>query len=189
MNESTIRTLTIVLVIVFVKAIIKNIKNFKKKSISKFSSKELEYNEILDSITDLCINFDDNNREKYTNQQLVVISVMEYYNEVMNGGICQFFVNSSRVFAPILSASLDEVNAKEHKYHFDNFIEQNKIDVNDLNSFKSEDEDEFIEQYDKYPFEDFDMKFYDIDKTEKLCDLIIEYAKNNFDAIFSNIKK
>lgn len=189
MNDSTIRTLTIVLVIVFVKVIINNIKNFKKKSISKLSSEELEYNEILDFITDLCINFDDNNRDNYTNQQLVVISAMEYYDEVMNGGLCQFFANSSRVFTPILSASLEQLNAKKHKDHFDNFIEQNKIDVNDLNDFESEDVDEFLNKYDTYSFDDFDKKFYEIDKTEKLCDLIIEYARNNFDVIFYDIKK
>ena len=40
-----------------------------------------------------------------------------------------------------------------------------------------------------YPFEDFDGKFYDIDRTEKLCDLIIEYARNNFGEIFLDIKK
>lgn len=189
MNQNTIRILTIVLVTVIVKVIIKNIKNFRKTSVSKLSSEQLEYNDILDYITDLCINFDYSNREKYTNQQLVVISTMEYYNELMNGGICQFFANSSRIFAPILSVSLEEINAKEHKSHFDNFIKQNKIDINNLNSFESEEVDEFIDQYDRYPFEDFDGKFYNIDRTEKLCDLIIEYARNNFDEIFLDIKK
>lgn len=189
MEQNTIRILTIVLVTIIVKVIIKNIKSFRKTSVSRLSSDQLEYNDILDCITDLCINFDDSDREKYTNQQLVVISTMEYYNEVMNGGMCQFFANSSRIFTPILSVSLEEVNAIEHKTHFDNFTKRNKINVDDLNSFESEGVDEFIDQYDRYPFEDFDRKFYDIDRTEKLCDLIIEYARNNFDAIFTDIKQ
>ncbi len=35
--------------------------------------------------------------------------------EVNNGGLCQFFVNSSREFAPDLSAALDAIGALEHK--------------------------------------------------------------------------
>ena len=176
MDESTICILTVVFIIVIVKLIINNIKSFRKNGVLKLSSEQLEYNDILDYITELCINFDDSNREKYTNQQLVVISTMEYYDEMMNGGMCQFFTNSSRIFTPILSVSLEEVNAIEHKNHFDNFIKQNKINIDNLNSFEFEDVDEFIGQYDRYPFKDFDGQFYDIDRTEKLCELINERA-------------
>ena len=109
---------------------------------------------------------------------------MEYYDEMMNGGLYQFFANSSRIFAPILSASLEQLNAKKHKTHFNEFIKKHKIDVDDLDLFISDDVDDFMEKYEQYPFEEFDMKFYHIDEEEDLCNLIIDYAKKNFDMIF-----
>lgn len=156
--------------------------------LTKFNSKKLPSDEsIYDYIIDLWACFDEDNIEKYTEQQLVVISITAYDAEVNNGGLCQFFANSSRIFAPNISENLELINAKMHKAHFDEFINQNNIDTSALNSFISEDADEFIDQYDRYSFDDFDMNFYELEQTENLYDLVIKYAKDNYDEIFTDI--
>lgn len=179
----------ILLSIIIIVKVIRVKRNSKKTNINKRSSEALDYNDMIDYITELCISFYDKDSKQFTDEQLVVISTMTYYDEMMNGGLCQFFTNSSRVFAPILSTNLEKINAAKHKIHFDKFIKKNKIDVKVLDSFDSDEVDEFIEQYDKFPFEEYDLEFYDIDsKSEDLCKLIIEYAKNNLKEVFTDKK-
>lgn len=98
--------------------------------------------------------------------------------EVNNGGLCQFFVNSSREVAPYISEYLGVIGAMEHKELFDNFIEENQIDVNDLTSFICEDVEEFSEQTERYPFDDYDDAFYEL---EPLEEYLTSFIKNNID--------
>lgn len=138
----------------------------------------LSDSEINDYIIDLWVNYDENN--KYTQEQLVVISLTAYDSEINNGGLNQFFSNSSREFAPIISDSLDKVKALKHKELFDNFIKENKIDLKKLESFDTDNVDEFIDQYDEYPFDEFDSEYYQL---ESLTNFILAYSKNNYNKI------
>lgn len=97
-----------------------------------------------------------------TEAQLVVYITSYYEMEVCNGGLCQFFVNSSRRFAPYLSQCLEVLGAEEHKKLFDDFVCANNIDLNDLSSFDIEKVEEFAEQNERYPFDEFDSAFYDL---------------------------
>ena len=92
----------------------------------------------------------------------------------------KIFSNSSREFAPIISDSLDKVKALKHKELFDNFIKENKIDLKKLESFDTDNVDEFIDQYDEYPFDEFDSEYYQL---ESLTNLILAYSKNNYNKI------
>ena len=58
--------------------------------------------------------------------------------EVNNGGLCQFFVNSSRVAAPFVSEYMGVVGADAHKKLFDEFIQKNNINVTELSFFDIE---------------------------------------------------
>ncbi|MBE6780232.1 MAG: DUF4375 domain-containing protein [Clostridia bacterium] len=110
----------------------------------------------------------------------LVYSLYKFEAEVNNGGLCQFFVNSSSECAPYISEALNEVGAINLKELFDNFIKENNIDVNDLSSFKITSIDEYEAQTKRFDFESFDNKFYeDID----LHQLIIKYSKINIDLI------
>ena len=61
----------------------------------KSTSKDiLSDSNINDYIIDLWINYDSNNT--YTQEQLVVIALIAYDSEINNGGLCQFFSNSSK---------------------------------------------------------------------------------------------
>ena len=92
--------------------------------------------------------------------------------EWCNGGLCQFFSNSSGEFAPYISDYLEIVDAIEHKKLYDDFIKENKINVNDLSFFKIEDLNEYQDIVNAYPFEDFDDEFSDL---EELADYIEKY--------------
>ena len=106
-----------------------------------------------------------------------IFYVSSYYEmEVMNGGLCQFFVNSSRDVAPELSECLDAIGADEHKKLFDSFIKDNNIDVHDLSSFIIDDVSEFETQNNRYPFDEFDNAFYEL---KPIQDLLIPYIKEH----------
>ncbi len=86
--------------------------------------------------------------------------------EVNNGGLCQFFVNSSRMVAPYISEYMSVVGANEHKKLFDKFVNDNNIDLCNLSSFDVDDVDEYEEQTERYPFDDYDDAFYDMEPLE-----------------------
>lgn len=103
--------------------------------------------------------------------------VTSYYEmEVNNGGLCQFFINSSREIAPELVDRLSEIGAVEHKALFESFINENAIDVNDLSSFVIDDVDEFETQAERYPFDDFDNAFFDL---APIQELLVPYLKEH----------
>ena len=72
-------------------------------------------------------------------QQKVFYSVNWLEIEVNNGGLCQFFVNSSRMVAPFVSEYMAVIGADEHKRLYDDFVQQNGIDLCELSSFDVDD--------------------------------------------------
>jgi len=113
-------------------------------------------------------------------EEKIVFETDIYDSEINNGGLCQFFTNSSSLVAPYISNNLKILKAKEHKKLFDNFIKENKIEVNDLSSFEITMIDNIQKQYqnnlDKYPFDEFDTKYF---KLPPLQTTLTEYIKNN----------
>ncbi len=108
--------------------------------------------------------------------QKVFYSVNWLEIEVNNGGLCQFFVNSSRMVAPFVSEYMAVIGADEHKRLYDDFVQQNGIDLCELSSFDVDDLEEFAEQYDRYPFDDYDDAFYE---AEPLETYLTKYAREN----------
>ena len=113
-------------------------------------------------------------------EQILVYSLYRFEAEVNNGGLCQFFVNSSSEYAPFISKALEAVGAIELKNLFVQFIEENNIDVNDLSSFKVESIDEFAEQYKRYDFDSFDDQFY---SDENLHQQLIDYSRKHIEQL------
>lgn len=109
-------------------------------------------------------------------KQRIVWAVNSLDLEVNNGGICQFFVNSSREAAPWVSNSLEIIGAAEHKKLFDDFIARYGIDVNDLSSFDVETTEEFSAQYERYPFDEYDNAFC---KLKPLALFLTAYIRND----------
>jgi hypothetical protein len=114
---------------------------------------------------------------KASEEQKLVYVLMEFEMEVANGGLCQFFVNSSSECAPYVSDALEKVGAVNIKKRYDGFLAENGIDVKDLSSFKTD--VEFIEQAERYDFDSFDDNFYSDDDIQKL---IVNYIREHIDA-------
>lgn len=98
--------------------------------------------------------------------QKVLYAVNYLEMEVNNGGLCQFFVNSSRAVAPYISQYLGVIGAGEHKALFDGFISKYEIDLTDLSSFEIRRTRDFEKQAARYPFDEYDDAFYGLDTLE-----------------------
>lgn len=98
--------------------------------------------------------------------------------EVNNGGLCQFFVNSSRMLAPLVSEYMGIIGATEHKALFDSFVEKYQIDLSDLSSFRCETVEAFQAQYKRYPFDEYDHVFYEL---EPLQTYLIAFVKEHIE--------
>jgi hypothetical protein len=78
--------------------------------------------------------------------------------------------------APLVSEYMAVIGAHEHKKLYDDFIADNGIDVNDLASFDIEDLEEFAEKYERYPFDDYDDAFYEMEPLEAY---LTKYAREH----------
>ena len=116
------------------------------------------------------------NATALSDEQCAVYVLFELDSEVNNGGLCQFFANSSRRVAPLVSQSLFWVGAEAHRALYDGFLEKNGIDAMDLRSFQSETVEQFLDQYKRYPFREFDSAYYDL---LPLQDYIAPFIRKN----------
>lgn len=162
-----------------------NIRNMKKAKKIRAMSKEdilaLNDENFFDAIECVCEDaVYDITDSQINEEQKTIYSLNKFESEVNNGGLCQFFVNSSRECAPYISKALDAVGAFQIKDLYDKFISDNCIDVTDLSSFKISSIDEYEAQTQRYDFDSFDDKFYE---DEKLHQLIIEYSRKNIDRL------
>ena len=96
--------------------------------------------------------------------------------EIQNGGLCQFFVNSSRSLAPYVNACLKTVRAEAHNQLFAEFVANNQLDLHNLDSFKITDIEEYASQTERYDFDAFDNAYYEL---TPLQDYIVAYIKAN----------
>ena len=125
------------------------------------------------------LNNEISNAFNFLNDEQRIFYAINYFEmEVNNGGLCQFFVNSSRIFAPSVSEYMEIIGATEHKKLFDTFIEKNQINLYNLSSFDCETVEDFELQYERYPFEEFDDEFYELDPLQKY---LIPYIRKNID--------
>ena len=96
--------------------------------------------------------------------------------ELQNGGLCQFFVNSSRTLAPYVDECLKTVGADKHRQLLSDFITNNAIDLSNLDSFKISDVEEYAAQTQRYDFDTFDSSYYEL---PALQEYIVAYIKAN----------
>ena len=122
---------------------------------------------------------------KANNVQLTFLTVSEFITEVNNGGLCQFFVNSSSKYAPYVSYSLSEIGATLLADHFNKFISDNRIDLNDLSSFKIKQVEDFETQNQRFDFDEFDDKLYKLQNEEDVSELLANYVRANLKELLS----
>lgn len=106
----------------------------------------------------------------------IVYSLNEMIMEIENGGLCQFFSNSSNMVAPFVSDYMGIIGAEEHKKLYDSFVSENNINFSDLSYFEDADIDDFAKINNSYPFDEFDEKFYE---TEPLETYVTKYIRGH----------
>jgi len=111
-------------------------------------------------------------------EQRIFYAIYYLEMEVNNGGLCQFFVNSSRIVAPIVSDYMEIIGASEHKKLYDTFIGKYQINTYDLSSFDCETVEVFQSQYERYPFDEYDDVFYEL---EPLKNYLISFVKKHIE--------
>ncbi|NBH61063.1 DUF4375 domain-containing protein [Anaerotruncus sp. 80] len=104
--------------------------------------------------------------------------ILDYFDmEMQNGGLCQFFVNSSRAVAPYVGEALKEIGADEYYNLYHSFCEENQIDLTELDSYSIERLEDYAEQLQRQPFDEFDDAYYALYEKEPLCNKMAEYMK------------
>ncbi len=111
-------------------------------------------------------------------EQRIFYAVNYLETEVNNGGLCQFFVNSSRMVAPFVNDYMEIIGATEHKKLYDAFIEKHQINIRDLSSFDCETVEDFQSKYERYPFDEYDDAFYGL---ETLQNYLISFVKKHIE--------
>ncbi len=165
------------------RTILSNIKNIKRaKKLREMGAEELlKLNDDMFYDAMLCIINDtivDLKHDTYTDEQITLYTLMNFEAEVNNGGLCQFFVNSSRECAPYVIDALKKVAANEINELFYEFVAKNNINLNDLFEVSSIEEYTTLEQ--QYDFDSFDDKFYEYDNFT--CQ-VLNYARENINKI------
>jgi hypothetical protein len=126
----------------------------------------------------------DSDPEVLRHEQRMAATLINFDAEMMNGGLCQFFVNDHTVFAQYVVDALNEVGAVEMQSHYTSFISQNGIDVTDRASFRIGSQKDYEECYARFPYDAFDQTFSEIYQEENLRDLLISYVRLHSDEIF-----
>ena len=108
--------------------------------------------------------------------QKVFYVVYCFQAEQENGGLCRFFVNSSRNLAPLVSQCLSGLGAQEHQELFDKFVKDNELSLDSLNYFIINKESQFEEKRAYHPFDDYDVPYGQL---PSLRDMLISYAREH----------
>lgn len=166
-------------------SLVKDIRQAKRKSekykqMTNSQLLALDDEELFDAVWNV-LSYDIDEVNDVANEYQRVFYTLAYFEmEVNNGGLCQFFVNSSREWAIYVSDSLNIIGADKIKKIFDDFIMKNNINLNDLSSFIINDISEFENQNKRYDFDSFDDYFYENSDIHRL---LIDYARNNIDKL------
>lgn len=119
---------------------------------------------------------EDKELEQFTGARKTVYVLGLFDSEIQNGGLCQFFVNSSGRVAPYVAESLKCVGADEHLHLFEEFITTNNLDVSHLESFKVFSKRGYIKQTKRFDFDAFDDQYYELPALEEK---VVAYIKNH----------
>lgn len=117
--------------------------------------------------------------EKMSSIERVILSVADFDMEIQNGGLCQYFTNSSRFSAPYILSALDVVKAVQIKAELTHFITENNVDLSDLEKYSIDDLNGYLENTKMLPFDEFDNKFYELYGSENLTILLSQYIRDN----------
>lgn len=150
---------------------------------STLSSEEMRIMEEHNMYDKLIMRFMDANPDTLNQKQLTVAALITFEAEMMNGGLCQFFVNDYCGYAQYVGDALGEVGAYKMQAHYTSFLTQNGIDVTQMGSFRVGSIQDYLKQIERLPYEAFDNTFSEICENENLYDLLLSYVRLHEDEV------
>lgn len=155
------------------------------QAITLETAAELTDEELLDCVTSRLPTVETAEELSAMQEPVRTLYTLYWYDlEVQNGGLCQYFVNSSRMTAPYLPEALTAVGAEGYRQDFECFVQENGIDTADLSSFAIQDAKEFAHQNERYPFDAFDEGYYRRYEREPLNAKLTAYIRQQLAAFF-----
>lgn len=152
--------------------------NNQIKKYSDMSAQELynlKDNELYEALE--CFTSDEMYNDPNANEAQKVYSVVSYFHSnIIEGSLCKFFVYADIECYQLVSECLEAIGAYKTKELFDNFVRDNEIDLTDDKVFCCYNDDEYLELFDLYPFEEFDEPYCESDE---VFNSLIEYARMN----------
>lgn len=112
-------------------------------------------------------------------EQRIFYIVYYYMLQVNDGGLCQYFANSSRDTALFLSDAMEVIGANDHRTLFEDFLHDNKVATAALLSFAVDNAGDFRRMEKTYPFDDFNTAFYAL---PPMTEAIAAYVRENVTA-------
>lgn len=116
---------------------------------------------------------------KMNSSERISYTVAWFDWEVQNGGLCQYFSNSSRYTAPYLSEALKSIGALHTEADFSAFVSKYHIDVNDLDRFHADSSEEYTDKTKLLPFDEFNSTFMVTYNMENLVTLNARFIRDH----------
>lgn len=114
--------------------------------------------------------------DNMNDEQRIFYIAYYYMLQVNDGGLCQYFANSSRDTALFLSDALEAVGADAHRELFEDFLHDNKVATAALLHFAVDNSGDFKKMESAYPFEAFNTAFYAL---PPMTEAIAAYVREN----------
>ena len=127
-------------------------------------------------IIELLILLDAEDFDSLNEAQKVVYTAAAFELEVLNGGVVQFLSNEAQFSAPYVCEAMEKLGAEEHLNLLQQDLEMNKVELNDLSVFITDDLEEFSKLYNQYDFQTFDDKYVNL---PSMPDYIRTYIQNH----------
>ncbi len=146
-----------------------------------------DYEDLYFSILDLTAGPEDDAQfESLTEpaQAMYIVAILDM--EVQNGGLCQFFVNCGSAYAARTISSLQTIGLEPMGILYESFLLDHQIDPTELSSFQIDTAEEFITQYERYPFDEFDNAYMDLWESLDFEKVMLQYANDHSEAFFHN---
>lgn len=142
--------------------------------------------EVRDAIIDEIRNLhSEDDLEKIPDIKFYLITASIFDIEMQNGGLCQFLVNEGNFHGPMLVDALCAFGAEHHGRMIAEFCKENGIDLSNLQELLPENVDpycmteNYLELLNKYPFDEFDKAYFEIDRECPLEGILGEYIRKN----------
>lgn len=129
----------------------------------KMDARFTDYEDLYFSILDITAGPEDEAQFDSLSESAQAMYIAAIFDmEVQNGGLCQFFVNCGPSYAEKVGDTLKMIGLEPMGVLYESFLSDNQIDPTDLDSFRSNTVDDFIAQYERYPFDSFDDAYMDL---------------------------